>query len=64
MKGNKLEYDLCNYVAKVFCSHCRQRIYATKSLHTNKLIGRVIKYINHQVIISAFSVPSLHFYLD
>lgn len=64
MKGNKLEYDLYNYVTKVFGSHCRQRIYATKSLHTNKLSGIVMKYINYQVIINAFSAPTLHFYLD
>lgn len=64
MKGNKLKCDLYIYIVKVFCSDIRQRIYATVPLHTNNLIVRVIKYINHRIIITAFIVPSAHFGLD
>lgn len=35
MNGNKLKWASYIWITKMFCSHIRQRIYATISLHTN-----------------------------
>lgn len=63
MKGNTLRCNLYIYIIKMFCSHIRQMMYATMLLHTNNLIVWVIKFINHQIIITAFSALRTRFCL-